>query len=162
VQQTLPPTALQLFQRMPVDAQRHSLNVLEVLYQQGHTEPALLQAALLHDVGKVAADESGVRIGLWLRGPLVLLETFAPHRLHDMASPRPKARWRYAIHVHIMHPQIGATWAADAGCSELTCWLIAHHQEVLPPQDGQNITPTTADARRLAWLAALQAADNAN
>ena len=40
---------------MSVSDQRHSLNVMRTLRRQGHTEPDLLAAALLHDVGKSAA-----------------------------------------------------------------------------------------------------------
>lgn len=163
---TLPPAALALFRRMPTDAQHHSLNVLKTLCREGYTERGLLQAALLHDVGKAAAAESGVQLGLWLRGPLVILESFAPQRLHKLASARPKAGWRYAIYVHLMHPQIGAAWAADAGCCELTCWLIEHHQDALPtagePVLASTLTSNAPDAQWLVWLAALQAADSAN
>ncbi len=127
----LPPAAFLLFSRLPVDGQRHSLNVLESLQTQTETVLPLAAAALLHDVGKVAATDAGVAITLWWRGPLVLLESFAPSLLNHLASPDPKSHWRYLFYVHQEHPKIGAAWAAAAGCSPLTCWLIAHHQEKL-------------------------------
>lgn len=149
----LPPAAFLLFSRLPIDGQRHSLNVLQTLQAQSETASALAAAALLHDVGKVAAAEAGLAITLWWRGPLVLLESFAPKLLKRLASPDPKSHWRYLFYVHQEHPQIGAAWAAETGCSPLTCWLIAHHQnkQVGSPQ-----------SEREQLLARLQWADSRN
>lgn len=146
--------ALPLFEAMPADAQRHSLNVLHMLWQAGYTDPDLAAAALLHDVGKTAAADGGVALGLWLRGPLVLMERFAPRLLRRWAVDDPAAGWRYAIYVHLEHATIGATWAAQRGCSPLTCRLIEHHQ------DAPGTTQADAALRHL--LAALQWADGAN
>lgn len=153
VTQILPKAAVALFVRMPVDAQRHSLNVLYALPVAERQEADLAIAALLHDVGKVAADEAGVRLGLWLRGPLVILDAVAPQLLEQWASANPQQGWRYALYVQRTHPQIGALWASQAGCPPLACWLIEHHQaaELLPD-----------DGRRSALLRALQQADNRN
>lgn len=129
VQQTLSPAALVIFDRMPADAQVHSVRVLRSLQASGATPADLAVAALLHDVGKVAASDAGAYLGLWLRGPVVLLEAFAPALLARLAAPQPAASLRYAIYVQLMHPQIGAAWARAAGCSELACWLIEHHQD---------------------------------
>ena len=153
VERLLPPDGFALFLRMPADAQRHSLNVYRMLQSSGHDDPDLAAAALLHDVGKVAADEAGVRINLWLRGPLVLLEALAPDWLNQLAAANPAQGWRYALHVHFEHPAIGAAWAAQAGCTETTCWLIAQHQ---------NKAANTQDQRRQELLHALQWADNRN
>ena len=112
-----------------MDAQRHSINVLTTLRTAGHDHPDLAVAALLHDVGKVAADEAGVPLRLWLRGPLVLGEALVGDRLQSLAADDPAAGWRYTLHVHYAHPQIGAVWAQDVGCSALACWLIVHHQD---------------------------------
>lgn len=150
---TLPPAAFALFQQLPIDGQRHSLNVLQSLEDEGSVPQPLAIAALLHDVGKVAATEAGLEINLWWRGPLVLLETFAPQLLTRLCSPDPQHGWRYLFYVHQEHPQIGAAWAMDAGCNELACWLIAHHQDRLAFH---------ADDERCPLLARLQRADNAN
>jgi predicted HD phosphohydrolase len=69
----LPPEAQALFWRMPRSDQRHSLAVLRTLLEWGETHPALLQAALLHDVGKAAAPLSP-----WERALLVLTEALCP------------------------------------------------------------------------------------
>lgn len=125
----LTPAAFLLFRRMAVDGQRHSLNVLNTLRSTGEISRELAAAALLHDVGKVAATEAGVEITLWWRGPLVLLETFAPNLLQRLSSSDPTTGWRYLFYVHLAHPAIGAQWAEAAGCDRVTCWLIAHHQD---------------------------------
>jgi predicted HD phosphohydrolase len=149
-----------LFTQLPIDAQRHSLSVLEELQRVGLSSRDLAVAALLHDVGKLAAAQAGVHISLWLRGPLVLLEQ-APRLVRWLASARPQAGWRYALHVHNAHAQIGAQWAQERGCSELSCWLIEHHQDKLatgtfdsPAVDGQD--------ERLKLLRSLQWADGRN
>lgn len=149
---TLSPAELALFRRLPADARRHSQAVLRMLQAEAPVPHDLAVAALLHDVGKAAADEAGAYLGLWLRGPIVLAETFAPRWLTRQADARPSRSLRYALYVQIHHPSIGAAWAQQAGCSELTCWLIACHQEKLP--EGNRIQ------REL--LARLQAADNMN
>lgn len=127
----LPAAAQVRFQTLPVDAQRHSLNVLQTLQQGGAIPLDLAAAALLHDIGKLAADEAGLRINLWVRGPLVLLEKVAPALLKQWASADVTQGWRYLLYVHLMHPAIGAQWAAQWGCTPLTCWLIEHHQDQL-------------------------------
>jgi hypothetical protein len=129
------PEAVELFRRMPVDAQAHSLRVIKALQADGPTPPDLAAAALLHDVGKAAADDAGAYLGLWLRGPIVLLEAWRPHLLVRLASSKPAASLRYALFVHLTHPQIGAAWAEEAGSSPLTCWLIAHHQDTSAAAD---------------------------
>ena len=158
----LPPAAAALFARQPVDAQRHSLDVLHDLRRVGHADPDLSDpdlwvAALLHDIGKVAAADAGVPITLWLRGPLVIGEALVPGRLQGWASADPldgwPRGWRYALHVHLHHPAIGATWAATAGCTPLACWLIAHHQ---------NDPPANIPAHQQTLLVTLQQADNRN
>jgi hypothetical protein len=150
--QRLSPAALVLIERMPVDAQRHSLNVMRTLQAGGYDDPDLLTAALLHDVGKVAADDAGVHINLWLRGPLVLAEALAPGWLKRQAVDDPDRGWRYALHVHLEHPRIGAAWAQEAGCTPQVCWLIAHHQDKTSPGHDE----------RSRLLVALQWADGQN
>ena len=153
IAQVLPAAAFALFAQLPRDAQRHSLNVLQLLQSVSPVNSDLAVAALLHDVGKLAADQAGVRINLWLRGSLVLLEAWLPTWVRSQGRSDPTAGWRYALYVHFAHPAIGATWARDAGCTPLACWLIAHHQAAVPPA-------ANAEAQQL--LAALQWADSQN
>jgi len=129
VARTVPKAALCRFCEMPLDGQRHSLNVLYTLLAAGWDDPDLAAAALLHDVGKVAGNAAGISLSPWLRGPLVLLNAMAPARLARLASDNPATGWRFLLHVHREHPAIGAAWATVDGCSELICWLIEHHQD---------------------------------
>jgi hypothetical protein len=152
VARLLPAPARDLFAQLPADAQRHSLNVLQTVRAAGHTDPDLAVAALLHDVGKVAAAQAGYPLTLWWRVPLVLLEAFFPQVLHRLSRADPAAGWRYVFYVHHAHPQIGAQWAQAAGCTPLACWLIEHHQ-------AQGVTTPAAQK---ALLAALQWADGNN
>jgi hypothetical protein len=151
-QAILSPAELLLFRRMPSDARRHSLRVLQTLQAQAATPAELAAAALLHDVGKTAASEAGAYLGLWLRGPMVLAETFVPQVLVRLADPRPASSLRYAIYVQLHHAEIGAAWAQTAGASPVTCWLIAQHQ----------VKGERVDTPEGVWLARLQAADDLN
>ncbi|HAJ35763.1 MAG TPA: hypothetical protein DCL15_08730 [Chloroflexi bacterium] len=147
--------ALALFRRMPRDARRHSLRVLQTMEAAAPVPAELAVAALLHDVGKVAAREAGAYLGLWLRGPMVLAEAIAPKLLTQLATAQPSRSLRYAIYVQLHHPEIGAAWARAVGASDLTCWLIAEHQNKARRAD----TPE-ADTPEAVLLARLQAADD--
>lgn len=158
VQQLLSVAEYTLFCRMPTDAQRHGLNVYQTLLEVGKDDPELAVAALLHDVGKVAADESGVKLNLWLRIPLVLTEATWAELIPRLASSRPEDGWRYTLYVHLEHPQIGAKWAEEAGASQAVCWLIAAHQA----QDAKPDVRMAQSSRLTALLADLQWADGQN
>jgi hypothetical protein len=163
----LPETAWPLFNALPLDAQRHSLDVLSMLKSAGYQDPDLAAAALLHDMGKIAAQEAGAGISLWMRGLLVMVEAVAPDFLRDQARSEPTAGWRYAIYVHLEHPAIGAERARAVGCSELTCWLIAHHQDTLNAEKVIDNEGSTARKQgtvgcRKQLLDALQWADGLN
>jgi len=148
----LSPAALTLFRRMPRDVQRHSLHVLQTLTAHAPVPADLAVAALLHDVGKVAARDAGAYLGLWLRGPMVLTEAVAPNLLVRLADAQPSSSLRYALYVQLHHPEIGAAWAQAAGASEVACWLIAEHQNKVE----------RAETPEAALLARLQAADDQN
>ena len=169
VHEVLPPAAAALFVQMPLDAQAHSLRVLRQLQAEGQTSADLAAAALLHDVGKVAALNAGAYLGLWLRGPLVLVEAWRPQWLERWASPDPAPTLAYALYVHIHHPQIGARWAAENGCTAATCWLIEHHQSAglepagLRPAGAQTSPSAPSTKTQLHHdLARLQWADGRN
>ena len=143
---TLTPEAQVLFRHQAAQDQRHGLAVYHALRQAGHTNPHLLAAALLHDVGKAAA-----RLRAWQRAVIVFLDRFAPRLLARLSQGEPRG-WRRPFVVHARHPEVGARWAREAGCSPLTVALIRRHQHRLVSY------PTEQDHRR----AALQAADNLN
>ena len=145
--EVLSPDAQKLFRRMSVSDQHHSLNVMRTLRLQGQTAPDVLAAALLHDVGK-----SAVWIAPWHRAIIVLTAHFAPGVLAWLTRGEPHG-WRRPFVIHRQHSEIGAEWAAQAGCSPLTVSLIRRHPEPLrhAPQDEAE------------WLlVALQRADGVN
>jgi hypothetical protein len=153
----------QLFTRMPPNDRRHALAVARALQQTGHSGPALLQAALLHDVAK------SLGMPILHRVAIVLLEAFWPaalkwlsakptrqNTLHPSHLHCAQAQVYFLLHpfvVHAHHPAIGAAWAEEAGCDPLTVCLIARHQDQLPAN------PITDEDR---LLVVLQAADNSN
>jgi hypothetical protein len=122
----LPPGARVLFRQMSAADQRHSLAVMRTLRRAGHTDPDLLCAALLHDVAK-----SATRITPAHRTIIVLSRHFAPGVLAWLTRGEPGG-WRRPFVIHRQHPELGAQWAAQAGCSLQTVSLIRRHQEPIP------------------------------
>jgi len=146
-----------LFRRMPLSEQRHALATLRAVQRTGHTEAALAQAALLHDVGKVlplaSQGGTGGSIRLWHRVVAVLLQAIHPELLRRLAQGQPDS-WRYPFFVQLHHASLGAQLAAEAGADPLAVALIRWHhswpnESSLHPQ-GQ------------ALLTALQSADEEN
>jgi hypothetical protein len=76
------PAQQALFDRMPAADQRHAVDLLCTLRAEGHDHPALMEAALLHDVAK-----SGAGITVFHRVAVVLLQAFRPAWLARDAEP---------------------------------------------------------------------------
>lgn len=162
----LTPAAQALFRRQAIQDQRHALAVYHTLCRAGQTNPQLLAAALLHDVGKAAA-----RLPAWERAIIVLLERFAPRLLARLSQESQElgqdlpSGWRRSIVVQTLHPEIGARWALEAGCSPLTAALIRRHQDKLSSDAAlasRNGDGEKDEKEQNQWLAALQAADSLN
>lgn len=137
IETVLPTPAQQhLFRRMSPNDRRHALAVARTLQQAGYSRPALLQAALLHDVAKSLGQPILHRV------LIVLLEAFAPGwliRLSRLETGQPLEQiggWRRPFVIHAHHPALGAAWAGAAGCEPLAVRLIARHQEGLPGDPG--------------------------
>ncbi len=146
VARTLSPEAQALFVKQAPQDQCHALTVYETLRQRGHTNEDLLAAALLHDVGKAAA-----QLPAWQRGVFVLIQHLVPRTLDRLTDGQADG-WRRALARYASHAETGARWAEAAGCSPLTVELIRRHQQQL------STCRTTEDH----LLAALQAGDDAN
>jgi len=142
----LPPAAQVLFRAMARYDRRHALGVCRTLQQRGCTDPDLLAAALLHDVGKTAGSFGSMR--LWHRVAVVLLRAFRPGLLEKIGRDA-AASWRRPFFVQLHHAAIGAEVALRSGCSPRTAEWIRRHEEL----------PLRTDD---ALLSALQAADSAN
>ena len=132
-----------LFEQMPANDRRHALAVARTLQQAGHTDSALLQAALLHDVGKSLGQPILYRV------LIVLLAAFWPALLQKLSHPHRTHRRLRPFVIHAQHPQLGADWAKNAGCDDIAISLIARHEEKIGTADDN-------------LLAALQWADDLN
>jgi hypothetical protein len=157
----LSPEARALFVQQAPQDQCHALAVYETLVEREYTNEDLLTAALLHDVGKAAAQAHP-----WQRSLFVLAQRFAPRALERMLrrgnegqrdapggghGSRPYAPYAKLV-AYGRHAEIGARWAKEAGCSTLTVALIRYHEEQLE----------TCRSEQDRFLAALQAADSVN
>ncbi len=151
----LPESAWALYDAMPRNDQRHSLNVLRALRAANHDDPALMQAALLHDVAKSAGG-----VTLCHRVTIVLLKVARPGWAAHMAQAQAPARGdlRYPLWAHANHPRLGAEMAAAAGCGAQAVTLIRRHQE--PQRSTSDDVMISNPTDRL--LAVLQAADDNN
>ena len=121
----LSPQAFDLWQRQDIRDRAHALRVMRKLQQEGVEDRVLMQAALLHDVGKVVAP-----LRLWHRVVWVLAE-WVPWVRAWLVHPH---GWRRPFWVLAEHPRLGAELAQKAGCDPQVVWLIAHHQDPIPPQ----------------------------
>lgn len=135
----LAPAQQALFERMSENDQQHALAVARTLIDQGWRDADLIQAALLHDAGKI---DGGLNLAY--RVAIVLLRTFWPVGLERLAVD---SGWRRPFHVYQHHPQRGARLAAEAGSSDRVLELILRHQSPLGEHDNFKA------------LAALKAAD---
>jgi hypothetical protein len=146
VRRYLSPAAVELYQAMPRYDQQHALQVLRALQSRGHTDPDLLAAALLHDVGKTVRQAGALR--LWHRVAVVLMRAFRPGLLERIGEDRPGS-WRQPFYVQQQHAALGAELAQAAGCSARTAELILYHED----RTSQQPDPL---------LVALRAADDVN
>lgn len=127
----LPDAGWRLFRGMPRSDQVHALKVWAAVKAAGHNDPALAQAALLHDVAKHLGG-----VTLMHRVAVVLVKAFAPGAWRRLKrSPEPARRdLRYPLWAHANHPATSAEIAARAGCLPVAVSLIRRHQEPVPTE----------------------------
>jgi hypothetical protein len=117
----LGPELATLFFRLPINDQRHGLDVLASVSQRNAQPDRMLQqAALLHDVGK-----SGARFSVVDRSLTVFLEAVSPRLLGALLRARPAFARRYAVYRD--HARIGADWLQARGATELAGIVAEHH-----------------------------------
>jgi HD domain len=130
----LSPPQRALFNAMPAPDRHHSLAVLHTLQRMGETDPDLMTAALLHDVGKSEYDAAGRRIRtvpLWCRVAKVAIMMLPRgdrllRRLSAQGAARPKGM-RHAFYLIWEHPRLGAELATRLGVSTQCAALIRDH-----------------------------------
>ena len=119
----LDPALLRLFRRMSRAEQHHGIAICRTLEARGHSDPDLLVAALLHDVGKIQAPPR-----LWDRVIAVLGEHFAPQRVARWSVGKPCGLRRGFV-VRRMHAEWGAALAEQAGATPRAVALIRRHHD---------------------------------
>jgi hypothetical protein len=124
----LSPAQLALFDAMHRADQRHGLDVLAVLRGQGHDDPELWLAALLHDCSK------GRGVGLLHRVAWSLGDRYG-EGVRDLFAPLPGFPAAFERLRH--HARDSARLAIDAGCSERTAELIRHQADPMDPDAGR-------------------------
>jgi hypothetical protein len=136
-----------LFQTMSRSDRQHHLRVLNRLLRQGYDHPALVVAALLHDVGKTR-----VRFTIPDRIMAVLVKRLMPGQYAVWSQGEAKG-WRKAIVASAQHPVWGADMVEAAGGDKLAVKLIRYHQATITD---------SMDANLRILLGQLQAADDAS
>jgi hypothetical protein len=169
VQSVLSPAQFSLFSRLQPGEQSHSIKVFTKLAGAGESNPDLLVAALLHDLGKIRYP-----LKLWERVWIVIGQALFPGlsknwAKRDLDAPHPALFLARPFVVAGQHPAWGACLARQAGATHTTIALIRRHQESLPLSDplrfqgeGQNPNSQGAESQGLedCLLHKLQAADN--
>lgn len=126
-EQILGPLA-PFFLELPVNDQRHGLDVLATVSRLERRPSQLLQqAALLHDLGKSDAHFSVIE-----RSLSVFLRAVAPKSLEALQRSRPAFARRYRIYAD--HARIGAERLRAAGATELAA-IVAEHHATHPESD---------------------------
>lgn len=143
----LSPAEMALFHRLRRSEQLHSLNVLRAVQAAGESDPGLLVAALLHDVGKTVAPFT-----LPERVLVVLVRQFAPH-LYDQWGLGEPHGWRRAFPISLRHPAWSGDMLEAAGSSPRAVELARRHADPVPD-------PPRDEVERL--LLVLRAADDLN
>ena len=121
--EVLSPNLWALFAQMPPGEQAHALRVFRRLQESGCSDPEVLTAALLHDVGKALQHPR-----LWERVAAVLGQACCPRLAARWGQGEPRG-WRRPFVIAAQHPAWGARLAESAGASPRTVALIRAHQE---------------------------------
>lgn len=147
--QELPdPPLWDLFCQLSRAEQAHALRVYRTLIEWGCSNPDLLSAALLHDVGKCRQSPSAIG-----KAAVVLVRAVAPETARRWGSG-PLSGWRRPFAIAEQHPHWGADMIRKAGGSDRLAALVERHHEPGDARDG-----TSSEG---GLLAALQSADGQN
>jgi hypothetical protein len=128
IERHLLPAQVALFMRMDRLDQRHCLDVFYTLYDAHHRDGALLEAALIHDVGKADG-----RLKMWHRVSIVWMQQFVPGWLERLTADG--RGWKAPFGVHVRHAETSARWVADAGSPPQVIDLIRRHHKKNPKDE---------------------------
>ncbi len=143
----LRPELFAVFCRLNPAERHHAYCVRQTLTAQGHTDPDLLTAALLHDAGK-----SHMPLAVWEKVAIVLgMRFWRPTVTAWGSRPEPIRWWTRPFVNALQHPAWGAEMVQRAGGSSRAVELIRRHQDKVAPGDAL-----------YELLSALQSADNSN
>jgi len=134
VTQRLNAEQQRLLYAMTARDQRHCLDVFHSLRHDGHDDPELLAAALLHDVGKGP-------VRLWQRVAYVLIHAVSPRLLRRLASDEGSG-WRRSLASFSEHSQRGAALVEATGASSAVVTMVRLHSG-----DGSDDDPRVAILR---------------
>jgi hypothetical protein len=143
VEQHLPPQLRPAFARLGRAEQAHAVATLRTLLRQGHTDPDLLAASLVHDLGKSRAP-----LRLLERVLVVMAQACMPRRAARWGQGELRG-WHRPFVVAAQHAAWGEALVLEAGGSANLAEIVRRHHDPLPD--------VSASADRL--LKALQAAD---
>ena len=135
-EQHLSDSLFQLFLEQDPRDIRHAALTTRWLIERGQTDTELIQAALLHDVGKG-------RQRRWDRVAYVVCDWLGVRR--QMASERSRFELRRAIYRSLKHAAFGAAVLTEAGASERVVELTRLHH-VARPRDAMLRRLNEADA----------------
>jgi hypothetical protein len=121
----LTPRQRAAFESMHRADQRHGLDVVERLRNDGAADPDLLMAGLLHDAGK------GRSVGLWHRVGWSLGERYG-RRVRRAVEWLPG--FSAALDRMDRHAELSAVLALEAGCSGRTADLIRLQASPVDPE----------------------------
>jgi hypothetical protein len=133
VKNHLSPALFRLFQRMSPADQAHGIRVLRYLLNEGESHPALLAAALLHDVGKLH-----VKPSIWDRVLAVVITWFVPDAIIRWGKGEPRG-WRKPFVIAAQHPYWGAEMIGSAGGEAALVTLVRRHQDPLSDRSRDNL-----------------------
>jgi hypothetical protein len=118
-----------LFEQFTPNDKWHSYRVMKMLQDAGHNEPALLVAALLHDVGKTL-----LPLSIWERSLIVLASMLLPQQTAAWGQGE-AIGWKRPFVVKKQHPLWSAEMVAAAGSNPQAVALIKCHQDPIAPDD---------------------------
>lgn len=129
IQAILSDSEFALFLQFDRGEQWHSYQVMQTLQEAGHVQPDLLQAALLHDVGKTR-----LPLSVWDRSLIVLMQKMMPGKTAVWGKNSADG-WKRPFVVKEQHPEWGAEMVEAAGSSALVVSLVRRHQDDLVETD---------------------------